>query len=450
MDAALAPGRAGGRRRPAWSGRVLVVAAMAAVATIPLARFLTAGSGGGSETVTAPPPAERVASLRQRVATDPDDAAAWLALAELTTRDATRTGDPAAYDLARRAVTEAKRLLPDDGRAVTVDGVLALSLHDFTRAYDLGLAAVAASPASGAARGVLVDAATELGRYDEATGHVQAMLDLRPDAAALARASYQRELRGDLPGAVTAMRQAVAASRADPVDAGLMNELLGDLHLAAGDLRSAAQAYAAASEAVPERPGPALGLARVRYAEGDLDGAIALADDVAGRTSLPAATTLLGELRLAGGDRASAAEAFALVEANDRLLAAAGVTTDLEAALFAADHGDPSEAVRHGEAAYGARRTVFTADALGWALTRAGQPSLALPFVEEALRLGTASAALHVHAAVTYDAVGRGADARAELERAFVLSPWPALHLRTTALELAELLMVPVPGEWGL
>ena len=58
------------------------------------------------------------------------------------------------------------------------------------------------------------------------------------------------------------------------------------------------------------------------------------------------------------------------------------------------------------EAAYGTRRTVFTADALGWALTKAGRPAEALPYVDEARRLGTRAPALHVHAAVALAATG--------------------------------------------
>ena len=37
------------------------------------------------------------------------------------------------------------------------------------------------------------------------------MIDRRPNLAGYARVSYVRELRGDLPGAVEAMRLAVAA-----------------------------------------------------------------------------------------------------------------------------------------------------------------------------------------------------------------------------------------------
>jgi tetratricopeptide (TPR) repeat protein len=449
MSTAIASG--GGARRPLRIGRVLVVAAALAATTVPVARFLTAGRDAGGQ--SAPPriesDQERLTSLQQRVASSPDDAGAWLSLAELATQQAVRTGDPASYGVAQRAVGEARRLTGDDPRALGVDGVLALSLHDFARAYDVGVDAHRSNPASSDALGVLVDASVELGRYDEAARHVQEMLDLRPGSAALARASYLRELNGDLPGAVAAMEQAASAATGNPVDTASFTELLGQLFLAQGELDRADAAFAGALTLSPQRVGATLGAARVAVARGDLPAAIALVADATSRTSLPAAATLLGQLHLQAGDAGAADDAFALVRANEQLLAAAGLDTDLESALFEADHGDPARAVELAEAAYATRHTVFTADALGWALTRAGRPVEAVPFVEESLRLGTASAALHVHAAAAFSAAGQPMEAAAQLRSAFELSPWPALQLRTTAGDLAGALGLAVPEPWA-
>lgn len=71
------------------------------------------------------------------------------------------------------------------------------------------------------------------------------------------------------------------------------------------------------------------------------------------------------------------------------LLRAFGVVIDLELAVFEADHDDPARAVHLAEAAHADRRTVHPADALAWALHRAGRTSEATPYVAEALRLGT-------------------------------------------------------------
>ncbi len=452
MDTAVASGRMGGRRArlPARAGRVIAVAALVAAAAIPVSRFLTAGSDDSGPAPRIPTLVDRLGTLRQQVTLTPDDGAAWRSLAEAATQDAVRTGNPGSYETARRAVAEATRLEPLDQRTSVVAGVLALSLHDFARAYDLGEAAVEANPANADALGVLVDASVELGRYDEAARHLQAMLDRRPGATALARASYLRELYGDLPGATAAMQQALSAAQGDPADTAAMAELLGNLQLAAGRISEAVNSFEQALQKAPERIGASLGLARAWAARGDVAAAIALAAETADRSPQPAAATLLGELRIVAGDLAGADDAFALVRANEQLLAAAGVTTDLESALFEADHGDAARAVDLARASYGIRQTVFTADTLGWALTRAGRAAEAIPFVEQALRLDTASAAMRIHAARAYDAAGQGEPATAQLLAAFELSPWPALHLRPAALELAEELLVPVPTGWQL
>ena len=112
----------------------------------------------------------------------------------------------------------------------------------------------------------------------------------------------------------------------------------------------------------------------LRLRQGRLDAAIATSAAVVDRTPAPAAATLLGELQQAAGREADAAASFALAEAGTQLLVAAGSTVDLESAVFTADHGNPrAERSRRRSGPTPARRTVFTADALGWALTRAGR-----------------------------------------------------------------------------
>ena len=62
------------------------------------------------------------------------------------------------------------------------------------------------------------------------------------------------------------------------------------------------------------------------------------------------------------------------MRAEQRLLGRAGVNTDAELAIFEADHGDRARGVRLARRAWAAAPGVRSADALGWALTRAGRP----------------------------------------------------------------------------
>ncbi len=137
------------------------------------------------------------------------------------------------------------------------------------------------------------------------------------------------------------------------------------------------------------------------------------------------------------------------MRANDQLLRSAGVVTDLESALFHADRGEAAMALAIAEAAYAARRTVFTADALAWARLGAGQIDSAVALVDEALAGGITNPSLRVHAAAVFSAAGDLERATAELTVAFRSTPWLTPSIRPTAAELAGELGIPLPEGWS-
>lgn len=411
-------------------------------------RFVTAGRAdrGPSPAGAVAAPTDRLATLEARAAARPDDAPTWQALAAAYTGRANATGDPAWYAAAERAAAQARRLAPGDVRTLVADAVVRLGVHDFAAAAEAAERAVVLDPYDADALAAAVDAAVELGDYERAEARLQSLLDVRPGAPALARVSYLRELHGDLPGALAAMARAEAAA-VSAADRASIASYAGDLALAAGDLPAAEAAYARADTAVPGVVGADLGRARVALARGDLSGARARVDALVRRSPLPAAATLAADLAALAGDPAAETSARQLVDATTTLARDAGVRVDLEVALAAADRGDPA-AVDLARRAYAERRTVFTADALAWALHRAGRTDEAVPLADEAVRLGTASAPLHVHAAAVYARAGRTDDAVAQLTAAFALSPWPSFALRPEAGRLAAALGVPVPDPW--
>jgi tetratricopeptide (TPR) repeat protein len=390
---------------------------------------------------------DAITELEQRTASDPDDVRAWQELSRRYLQQAVSTGDPSFYDLTTRALEHARALAPGDVATMVTEGALALSLHDFARALELGRTAheqVAEDPDPLA---ILVDASVELGRYDDAEDHLAELLARRPGSAALSRLSYLRELHGDVAGARTAMLQAEQAT-STPEDRATIATFIGDQLLATRDLPGAAAAYGRARSATSGLTTTEIGRARVAAAEGHLDEAITTLTALVERSPAPGPATLLGELQQAAGRDDEAADSFALARAGTDLLAGAGSTVDLESALFEADHGDAGEAVTLAESAYRARRTIFTADALGWALTRAGRPAEALPYIDEARRLGTRSPGLHVHAAVALAATGDTAGATEALQTAFTSSAWLVPALRPEAATLGDRLGVAVPEDW--
>src|SRR5436309_707010 len=81
---------------------------------------------------------------------------------------------------------------------------------------------VAAAPDNASACGGEGGALVELGRYSEAFATFQRMIDIRPDLSSYARASYARELQGDVPGAIADMNLALQAA-SSPADAAWAN-----------------------------------------------------------------------------------------------------------------------------------------------------------------------------------------------------------------------------------
>lgn len=431
-------------RTPLWA-----LAAFAVVAGLGIGRFVTAGDGDRAPAALAfssvAGPDERITALQSTVAADPGDATAWRLLGTAYALRGAETQDPAMLDAAAEAFDRAAALAPDDPALLVGRGVLALTNHQFARAAQLGGEAIDRLPANADALAVLVDAQVELGRYDEAAGTLQRMLDARPGLPALARTSYLRELAGDLDGAREAMRRAAVAGAASTYDVASVTALLGDLHRKGGDLEAASEAYRKALDAAPGLLTAQAGSAWVRAALGDVDGAIGDLQRLTDRMPAPSLLLLLHDVQ--AGSRSPAADDTAeLIRAVASLQEASGQVVDLEMAIFEADVAeDPDRAVDLARRAQAARPdNVFVDDAMAWALFRAGDTDAAVPFAEEALRLGTTEPLLRYHAAEILSAAGRVEEAAGHLGIA-LRDPWFSFQHHDRALDLAAELGISAP-----
>lgn len=382
--------------------------------TAVLAVFGARAAMSGDSRESAPYPAarpttatERLASLEQAAADRPDDIAVLAQLATAYVQRVRETGDPSYHALADTASQRALALDPDDPNALVVAGAIAASKHDFQAALMYGERARQLEPTLIAAYSVIVDALVELGRYDEAVAAAQAMADLRPDFAALSRVSYLRELHGDLDGAIDAMEKAVAAGTGYSQDAVWALVIVGDLHLRNGDLTAAQRAYERGSTLLPDAPIVLAGLARLSVARADYPEAEGLLRRAIEQQPLPEYLATLGDILAIQGRTLEAEEHYATVRAIQRLFAANGVDTDIELALFDADHGGDAEAAYlQARAVHQRRPGIYTADVLAWTAYKSGRIAEAQTHMAEALRLGTRDPRLAYHAAVIAYAAG--------------------------------------------
>jgi tetratricopeptide (TPR) repeat protein len=362
--------------------------------------------------------------LQSGLRADPHDASSLDRLGLAYQQRARETGDPVYYTKSEGVLERALALHPNDLLATSGLGSLALSRHRFREALLLGRRARSVSPTTARNYGVIGDALVELGRYPEAFRAFDRFAELRPGLAAYARVSHARELLGDIPGALEAMRLAVSAGSGQGEAEAWTRVQLGKIYWSVGRLSAAASEYRGALRAFPGYPYALDALARVEAAHGQLAHAIALEQRASAVIPLPQYVGQLSDLYRAAGKPQAARRQYELIGVIARLLVANGVKTDLETALFDVDHG---VRLRHALAlarrARADRSSIDGDDVLAWALARTGRCNEALAYSKSALRLGTRDALKLFHRGMIERCLGRRAAGDVYLHRALALNP---------------------------
>jgi hypothetical protein len=88
---------------------------------------------------------------------------------------------------------------------------------------------------------------------------------------------------------------------------------------------------------------------------------------------------------------------------------------DAEAVLFEANHGSPAAAVRMGRQVWREAPSIRSADALGWALTRAARPAEGLTWARRAVRIGSLDPLFRYHAGIAARRSGHPREAARDL-----------------------------------
>ena len=364
-----------------------------------------------------------------------ETAQAHAALADL----AFAGGDPAeAYRrirLARTADPDDPNLLAAQATAEAALGMTPAALADYTTAVDSAAPLVdtapgAASGPPGAAAAATPDAAaadptaapaTAAHVSSAATAGAAAAVDTAApstpasDAAAAGTAAA--------PGAGTGPPHAAAVGTADHATAA-----------AAATPDAAAEnptAHAAGGAGSPMAP-DAVGRAAARAAAGLAVGGR--------RTVAPRYLAAAGELFEAVGRPGDARRAYASFTAMAALYATNGVPLAPEPALFAADRGQPDQALRLAEAAMRAGSTPAAQDAYAWALMANGRAAEAVTWSEKATSAGARNALFAFHRGMIESSLGRDGAAIDDLATALRTNPWfsprlaPLARVTLTAL----------------
>jgi tetratricopeptide (TPR) repeat protein len=345
-------------------------------------------------------------------------------------------GDPSYYPKVEALLRAAVQHDSGDLEATTLMGTLSLARHQFTDALAWGQKARALGPSASRPLGIISDAQTQLGQYDQAVASLQQMVNVRPDLSSYSRVSYLRELYGDIPGAIDAMQQAIQAGGPVPENLAYTEVLLGNLYFNRGRLTDAEAQY---QRAIRDFPGYVLGLAGVasiRAAQAKYGEATRLYRQAVDIYPIPQYVIALGDVYAVSGNHKKAAETYDLAAAEQSLFQANGVDLDQELALFDADHQRHlDEALAAARRAIRDRPNIITADSLAWTLYETGDYPGALAASKEAHRLGTLDALAFFHTGMIELKLGMPAAAKADLSKAIAINRYFSVLHQQEALQ---------------
>jgi tetratricopeptide (TPR) repeat protein len=392
---------------------LLAFAALAAVLSMANSTpELTAPATGDATTPEPGDTAALIATLRDSVRPNPEDAQAAVALGDAYYQRSRETGDVRNYARAERAYEGALAVEPDNTAAVSGLATLALARHQFADGLELAQRAHRAEPGLVAPYAALVDGLIETGRYGAAARKLDRMLRLKPTLAAYSRVSYYRELHGDLAGAARALEAAVSAGSGTIEGSAYIRSLEADLAAVRGRYGAAERGYGSALSIDRGYGRAVAGLALLDAGRGELAPAIETLRKQLGGAPSPDALTQLGEVEQAAGRLGAARRHYAQASELEAQGLREGSGYDAGVTLNEAEHGDPAVAVEYGRRAWRSAPSVSSADAYSWALYRAGRIDAATRLSAEAMRLGSRDPEFLYHAGMIAKAGGSDAQAR--------------------------------------
>ena len=278
--------------------------------------------------------AAQIEQARQDARRGPNTKAALERLGYLHVARARVTGDAGHYTLAEAVANCLQASYPGESAALLLRGHVLHQLHRFNEAEQIARELVAKRTVV-LDYGLLGDALMEQGRLDEAATAYQRMIDLKPFYQSYTRAAHVRWMKGDLEGALRAMRRATeSASPRDPESSAWAWTRVALYELQANRLPAARQAADAALSYEPEYAAALLAKGRILLAEKNRSEALTALTRAASLNPLPEYQWILADTLRSSGRAADAA-------AVERELVARGTTSDPRTvALYLATRGE--------------------------------------------------------------------------------------------------------------
>ncbi|NEA96750.1 tetratricopeptide repeat protein, partial [Actinospica acidiphila] len=382
---------------------------------------------------------ERERHLRKH----PRDARAWAELGAARVEQGLRLADPRYWPRAEKALRTALEVRKDHVPALRAMAVLANARRDHASARAWGEAARKLEPGRWTTYPPLIEASAGLGDDEETGRLLEKLMELRSGPAVMVRAAAVYRDRGWREDAAAKIADAASAA-GEPAERAAYLERAGQLAWERGDREDALRHFQEAVRTDPDQRAAQAGQGRALAALGRTTEALSAYRTALARQPRPEYALELGELYESLGMRPAAEAHYALLRERIRLAAAHGADEELVLGRFEADHGDAQAAVRRLRAEWERQPSTEVADALGWALHRAGEDEEALPFAVRATEGtkggGVRSALFAYHRGMIEHSLERYGAARRHLAEALQINPWfSPLHAPRAKEALARL-----------
>ncbi len=375
----------------------------------------------------------KIVELTNTIQSDPQKIDSYIQLSGLYTQKIRETADSSYYIKIDELLAEALKIDPNNAEIFAEQARLSLGRHKFKDAKVLIEKSLAINPAEDSYYGILGDAELELGNYSEAVNAYQKEVNMNPNFSSFSRIAYIRELYGDIPGAIAAMDSAIKSGSmySENIAWAYTERAKLKMHT---NLTNAEQDFATALQIVPGYAPALNGLGKVAFFKKDL--AQAETHFEAAYEALPIAqhATDLGDFYTYKGDTVRANQYYALTQISYADSMKSGLNTDLEEALFLADHNlELPQALEKAERAFKDRPTIYAVDYLAWAHFKLDDAPKAATYSKQALRLGEHDPLILYHQGMIALKNGNNAEAKRLLSKAVAVHPYfSLLHVDET------------------
>lgn len=359
---------------------------------------------------------------------NPGDSKSLLALSALYIQEARNTGNLTYYnEAALKCINAVLEKDKKNFEALSFKSTILLSQHRFAEGLAIAEQLQELYPYNAYVYGLLVDGYIESGKYKEAVEAADKMISIRPDNRSYSRIAYLREIHGDIPGAIEAMKMAVEAGAPGDENTEWCRVQLGKLFEQTGNRDEAKMQYSIANSNRENYPYALAGLARMAVEEKDYEASLKLykkADSLISDHTFKEGIAEIYELTGREEQANKIAEEILAHMKNLSSGNSAGQNEDHEMAHAYMGVGNYEKALEYALLEYNRRpANIEVNETVAIVYYEKGEYAKAVPYIEAALKTNCKNPELLCYAGLIYGHVGDKEKAKMYLEQALKNDP---------------------------